>query len=189
MELISEREAATRLARHGLSRSACQHLFATGVAGTPVRVGGMTLYDASRIDELAARAHLRADEFADAFPHGVVVARLPRGRNADAQARWPATRPLLEGPWRIGPWQVLLIRLSAMHGDGLPVVLSVSGYVLAGARIIGTRPAPEGDTTMLQLGAPGPWLDRVLGRRMRGHRGAPVELVGWRGQRVRPRDR
>lgn len=176
--LISEREAARRLAAHGTSLSASQHLLATGIAGRPVRTHVATLYDGDRVDELVARPHVRADEFVGAFPVGVVIARLSRARGFDVAAPWTERVEVMAGPWRLTANNGLALAITVNRAPGYPLLLSVAGHVVDGARIVGLRDA-DGAGARFELEPPGEWLSPINGRRLRGHRGPQLELVGW----------
>ncbi|HWU20001.1 MAG TPA: hypothetical protein VN088_00635 [Nocardioides sp.] len=183
MSLISERAGARLLERHGLSLSASQHLLATGIAGAPIRLESVTLYESELIRDVATRPSITLEEFDDAFPTGVAVARLPRGRTISAAAEWPDTADQLAGPWRIGNGDAFVMTGTVAFGEGLSIVLSVSGFLLAAARITALLAGDGPGSVRFDLAAPGSAWDAIRGRRMRGHRGRPVELVGWR---VRP---
>ncbi len=184
MEPITEREAARRLAAvRGLSLSASQHLLATGVVGRPATSGRMKLYDATRVDALLELPPVRADEFVQLFPDGVIIVRLPRSRTIDASMVWPETRDVLAGPWRPGSRQKAAIWLGTLRDRSVPLLLTVSAHVVAGARV--ADPRPGGDGVTFELQAPGRWLDQVVGRRVRGHRGPQVELVNFTPPRRR----
>ena len=181
MELISERASAQRLAVWGLSLSAAQQLLRTGVAGQPLITPGVRLYDVRRITDLVERPEISAGECTALFPDGCLVARLSRDRSADATASWPATIPLLQGPWLLGPWQYLAVYCWQRLGRDVPLLVSVEGCVISGAMASGLCPpgesAPAG-SVRFDLGPPGPWLGEVTGRMLRLGRGAPVEMIG-----------
>ncbi|GAB4008950.1 hypothetical protein [Nocardioides ultimimeridianus] len=180
MSLISERTAARLLEEHGLSLSASQHLLATGIAGVPVRLESITLYESELVEDVASRPAITLTEFDEAFPTGLVVARLPRGRTTSAAADWPETAAQLAGPWPIGNGDAFVMTGTVAFGEGLSVALSVSGFLIAAARITALLAGDGPGSVRFDLAAPGPAWDAIRGRRMRGHRGRPVELVGWR---------
>jgi len=177
--LISEREAARRLAVHGTSLSASQHLLATGIAGTPVRTAVATLYDDDRIDQLVARPHIKADEFVQAFGVGVVIARLPRSRAFDVDASWDERAQVMAGPWHLTSMNWIALSVTVRQGRGYPMLLSVSGHVVGGARIVAINAASGRPTVTFGLEPAGELLAPIVGRRLRGHRGPQLELVGW----------
>ncbi|GAB3866970.1 hypothetical protein GCM10028801_40020 [Nocardioides maradonensis] len=181
MDYISERESARKLAAIGLSLSAAQHLLRTGVAGQPVMTTAARLYDANRIEELARRPAVSAEECQALFPDGFLVARLPRTRSVDAEAAWPDTIDALRGPWPLGPWQAMTVYCWQRLGRQVPLLLSVSGCVISGALTTDFRRA-DGDARpramCFELAAPGTWLGGVTGRMLGLGRGAPVEIVG-----------
>jgi hypothetical protein len=186
MPLISGREAARMFGPTGLSLSATQQLLATGIAGKPQVAGGANLYDGDRVEEVATRLPITPADLEDACPLGVVVVRLPRGQSFSALTCWPETADLLAGPWRVGNGDGFAMTGSVAFGVGLPLVLSVSGYVVAGAWVTAVLGSEQPGHVTFGLSAPDDWLTPLLGRRLRGHRGVPVELVAWR---MRPRTR
>jgi hypothetical protein len=186
--LISEREAARRLAHHGRSLAASQHLLSTGIAGRPLRTAVATLYDEERVDDLVARPHIDAVGFSDAFPGGTVVARLPRCRSFDVEGTWPERAQTMSGPWRVTSRKRFLLAVTVQRQPGYPFLLSVAGHVVGGASIIGLESAADGAETSFVLEPAGEWLAPMTGRRLRGHRGPQVELVGWTARAVAGRD-
>jgi len=181
VDLISEREAARVLASLGLSRSSSQHLLSTGIAGTAFRAGGMKLYDATRVCEVASRVPVSAQETRRLFPGGALVARVSRGRVVDAAAEWPQTAEELAGPWpQLSGGPGILLWLENLSGRSVPLMLSVAGCVVSGATITGVlRPSEtRGPGTTFALAAPGQWLEEVRGRMLTFGRGAAVEVLG-----------
>jgi hypothetical protein len=177
--LISERDAARRLAAVGLSLSATQQLLATGIGGPPVRTRVATLYDEERIEELVSRPHVRADEFDRAFPVGVVIARLPRHRTFDVNGEWDEHARVMSGPWRIPVRNRMYVAITVRRAPGYPLLLSVAGHILGGASIVGCNGAGDGGLVSFDVRPAGDSLASLIGRRLRGHRGPQVELVGW----------
>jgi hypothetical protein len=178
MELITEREVARRLASaRGLSRSATQHLLATGIAGRPIRTGGVALFDAERVRSLLELPPVRADEFEALASGGLVIVRLPRDRTVDASLVWPDTRAALVGPWRLRSQQWTLLWLRTFRERSLPMLLTVSAHVVCGATLNGFTLRDGDDAAWFDLHPPGPWLHELVGRRVRGHRGPQVELL------------
>ena len=181
MDLISEREAARIFSAHGLSLSAAQHLLSTGIAGEPVRAAGVKLYDAMRVEAVASRPAVTKDEVRALFPLGAMVIRLPRGRVVSATAEWPDTAQLLAGPWPFSFAYTSAVAVHYWQGRGVPLLLTVSGFVLSGA--VTTNGAPNGSAEhpewqSFELEAPGSWLETLRGRSLAFGRGAPVELLG-----------
>lgn len=180
MEPISEREAARLLTPLGLSRSGSQHLLSTGIAGPAMRAGGMKLYDARLVEELASRPPVSADEVRKLFPDGAMVVRLPRARTVDASAEWPDTADELAGPWPLGRGAGLAVWVKHLSGHTVPLMLTVAGCVLSGATTTDVLPASEtqGTGVAFALSAPGPWLREVRRRMLTFGRGAPIEVLG-----------
>lgn len=178
--MISERDAARRLKSLGLGLSASQHLLSTGIAGPVVRAGGMKLYDARLVEELASRPPVSAGEVRKLFPDGAMVVRLPRARTADAGAEWPDTADELAGPWLLGKGPGLAVWVKHLSGHTVPLMLTVAGCVLSGATTTDVLAASEtqGTGVAFALSARGAWLQVVRGRMLSFGRGAPVEVLG-----------
>lgn len=175
--MISERKAAAILGRFGMSRSAAQHVLATGAAGRPIQRSPL-LYDLATVDECARRPLVDDSRVARVCPAGYLVARLPRTRMFDVAASWEDRSTVLAGPWRVDPKVHLVLSVRVATGYRLPLVLLVSGFVLAGADLVGMG-RPTLAATPLVVEPPGEWFDLFRGRRCAAGRGRQTELRGW----------
>ena len=86
--LITERAGSEILTSVGISREQARLLLHTGVAGPGERVGRSTLYDGSRVQEVAARPPVDEHRLMRMCPVGVYVARLARDRSLVSSATW-----------------------------------------------------------------------------------------------------
>lgn len=178
--LITVRGAALVLEPAGLNFDRTRMLLATGVAGAGIRTTGGTLYDEDRVRALAGRTCLEKDEIAAACPGGILVGRVARGRSVDVTDGGAAAgaRGSVRGPWRIPLLSRILLRHLAETGRPMPMVATVSGFILVGAEVVGFDRVAAGYAT-LQLGEPGAWFEAVRDRRWLAGRGGPALLFHW----------
>ena len=205
MELWTERQATQHLQQHPLTgRDAARSALKAGIAGAPVRIRNVLLYDADRVREAYERTHdpcrilVRTDR-------PVFVARLAP-RAIDPDTSWRSWRgadmlaPMVEQRDAARAWWHLGVRMWALVGGvgevlGMPFVVTCGGFIVMGAELRGIDNdlAPEGRTisrarraTAKQaysrlacgfvLDDPGPWFDGQLGKRLSTGAGGPFRV-------------
>lgn len=94
-DLMSQRQAAELLHESGLSRRQAHELLRAGLAGSPVRTGGLCLYDRSVVEGLVGRPLLGRRSLDALCPHGVFVSRrtLDLDSDPDLELEGRITRP------------------------------------------------------------------------------------------------
>ncbi len=162
--LITERAGSEILTSVGISREQARLLLHTGVAGPGERVGRSTLYDGSRVQEVAARPPVDEHRLMRMCPVGVYVARLARDRSLDSSATWDeqARAVAPQPPLPLMTAAVVGVR-HRLTGGRLPWVATVSGFVVFGGEATGWRRAGDG-SSVVDLERPGPWYRDVAER-------------------------
>jgi hypothetical protein len=162
--LISERASAEILTSVGISREQARLLLHTGVAGAGERTGTSTLYDESRVREVAARPTVDEHRLAQVCPVGLYVARLARDRSLDTSATWEeqARAVAPQPPLPTMTAAVLGVRHRLAHGR-LPWVATVSGFVVFGGEATGWSRSGDG-ASVVDLERPGRWYRDVAER-------------------------
>jgi len=165
--LISAREAAGILAEEaGLSREPARKALQAGLAGAPQRARGSLLYDEERVRALAARASTTAGR--------ACRDHRPTCRRGTFVARLSPDGDISQG-WYVSPW----VRVRMMHWlkttGYVPMVATVSGFVVSGADISGVHPTstPQGERTTFATAPPGAWFAEFDGRRFKTGPGGP----------------
>ena len=166
---ISGREAATILARVGLSREGSRGALAGGLAGDPIRLKGSLLYEEQRVRELAARPHTKLSDLSAHCRRGTFVARLN-----------PLAPPPIGPGWYVSPWARAWIHHAISTVGYYPFVATISGYVVEGAEIIGAHPHLSGThvRTSFTTRSAGEWFHALEGSRFRTGPGGPWLI--WR---------
>jgi hypothetical protein len=166
--LISGRDARALLRTAGLSSRHARTALHSGLVGEPLRTTTAHLYDQERVQELAGRPPIDWGVVAEACPTGIFVARrvitvtLSREEQIDQ----------VSGGWGgLSPWVWLAMKLHVDDHGSLPLVATVSGFVVLGADIVGVRHGSE-----LVLAPPGVWFGRFEGVRLWTGPGRPWEL-------------
>ena len=172
--LISAREAAKELAGVGVPRRHARRLIACGAAGPATRTAGSLLLDDRRVAELAARPHLTEDDLAATCPWGVFIARREVRAFGTGEEAWRE----LGRDWRFSPWTMVWLRSRIDRHGFVPLVATVSGFVLGGAEITGVSQARAG-LFGLELHSPGAWFDGVRDTRVDTPPGRPWVMLGW----------
>jgi len=171
---VTARQAAELLGHAGLSRSAARRLLATGVAGEPVPIAGARLYERAVIEALVRRRRIapEPEELPELCRQGVMVART---------AARPDPLEAARGPLRMSlSTRFVLAHLIDAQG-ALPLVVTVSSFVLAGAEVVGGQSAPGGMNRMvLDLQPAGEWFDTFRDRVFRTPPGNPWLMWGCR---------
>lgn len=170
-ELLSTREAAERL---GLDRESARLALAGGLAGPSVRVRSAVLYEAARVDDLAARGLVPLDALpVDALPEdcrtGMMVVRL--ARRTDLRASRGDLLALISTGYRMSPWTRMLIRNRVATRRSVPLAATLGGFVVLGADItdvehVGRREA------RLRLTDAGSWFETWRAGRFEAGRGS-----------------
>jgi hypothetical protein len=156
--LISERQAAKRLAAVGVTYRQVREVLRSGIAGEPLCPPGASLHDAAAVDALASWPVV-TDELVDAScPWGLFIAR-------QRPATWTET-------WAFSPMTSVWIRSRIERHGHLPFVATLCGFVTGGAEITGTIPV-RGGGYQLRLRDPGPWFDAFRDHRLLSGRGRP----------------
>jgi hypothetical protein len=162
--LISERGGAEILTGVGISREQARLLLRTGVAGPGERLGRSTLYDESRVREVAARPPVDEHHLGRLCPVGVYVARLGRDRSFDISTSWDEQAGVLAPQPALPHLSAALVGVRRQRAGGrLPWVATVSGFVVFGGEAIGWHGAGEG-SSRVELERPGPWYEAVAER-------------------------
>jgi hypothetical protein len=182
------------LAAVGVPRRHARRLIACGAAGPVIRTKGALLVDDQRVAALAAREHLGAPELDAVCPWGLFVARrdvpVPDNPQAhpdgsahpDDSARPddPAQLALLGERWTFSIYTAVWIRSRIERHGFLPIVATVSGFVLGGGDITAvTVLKPSADLHDLTVEPPSAWFDRVKDTRVDTPPGRPWMVLGW----------
>ncbi len=170
--LISGREAALVLDSAGVTRRQARALLGAGFAGTPLVTSSATLYDESRVEELAAWPGVDLARLAAVCPAEVFVAR----RMVDVRASTSEQRKALAGDWPIAWTLRLLLRVRIQRHGYVPFVATVCGFVALGADIVDVRADHRG-CSIFELGDPGEWFATVHGRRLPTGRGRAWSIL------------
>ncbi len=127
-------------------------------------MGRSTVYDESRVQEVAARPLVDEQRLREACPLGVFVARLARGRSLDTSAEWDEQARAVAAQPPLPPMTAAVIGVRHRLADGrLPWVATVSGFVVFGGEATGWRRAGDG-SNVVDLERPGPWYRDVAER-------------------------
>ena len=179
--LISARAACELLAWAGLARQQALLVLRTGLAGEPVLSSNALLYDDARVRALAARPAADPARLAMSCPRGLFVVRLGRRPGTEGP----------RGPWDLSPWtRVLLVHQIGVAGY-FPLVVTVAGFVVEGAAIVGLSSAASGfrtgrPATRLDVAPPdacqAAWFEALRGTRLALGRGGPWVL--WEPRRA-----
>lgn len=161
--LMSGREAAAVLARKGLTREPARRLLLAGFAGPAVRLRGVLLYEADRVEELADRQPVTFEEWIRACPRGAFVLRT--WRDVDVQAPIEEQLERLRLCWWLSiPARILIAE--SVHRDGFhPLLVTVSGHVAVAGEIVGLQRVSQRRTQLLVRPA-GAWQEALLGRQV-----------------------
>jgi hypothetical protein len=152
--LISARQAAIELAAVGVPRRHARRLIACGAAGPVIRTKGALLVDDQRVAALAAREQARPDD--------------------------PAQLARLGERWTFSIYTAVWIRSRIERHGFLPIVATVSGFVLGGGDITAvTVLKPSADLHDLTVEPPSSWFDRVKDTRVDTPPGRPWMVLGW----------
>ncbi len=174
--LISARQAATELAAVGVPRRHARRLIACGAAGPVTRTKGALLVDDQRVAALAARERLGAQEIEAVCPWGLFVARRDVPVSDDPQE--PLAR--LGEHWTFSIYTAIWIRWRIERHGFLPILATVSGFVLGGGEIRAvTTLRPSADLHDLTVEKPGPWFDLIRDTRIDTPPGRPWVVLGW----------
>ena len=169
--LISTREAAKELAVVGVPRRQVRRLIACGAAGPVTRTAGALLVDDRRVADLASRPRLSEADLTEACPWGVFIAR--------REVRGSQDREVLGQDWPFSIWTMARLRAWIDRYGFVPLVATVSGFVLDGGQITGVTPQVGAELFDLALDPPGPWFDRLQGTRIDSPPGRPWMVLGW----------
>lgn len=187
--LVTQREAARRLATVGVSRARARRLLHCGLAGEPVTCAGALLYDAELVEALVAREHVDLEDLASACPDGVFVAR----RDVDVLEGTASVRTAVSGGWPLSLARGLWLAMRAERGAPVPLVATVCGFVVHGAEIervveeVAARPTRRDPYEMrFELADPGPWFEVFENRRFHTGSGRPWTFCGWSETGVTP---
>ena len=164
-ELISQREAAWVLdVHHELSRPRVTRLLATGVVGAPVRAGGALLYDGDAVRRLAARPRRTRADLATGGLRRVIVLR----RAVDLLADRATQEAQLTDGWNLNYLDCLGMTWKIEADGPIPVVVTVSGFVILGAELAGfTRSSmAPGKRVRLVVREPGSWFEPLRETRL-----------------------
>lgn len=165
LELLSQREAAWVLdAHHDLSRPRVTRLLATGIVGAPIRAGGALLYNESRVRRLAVRPLLSRRDVEARGLRRVIVLR----RAVDLLADRATQEAQLTDGWNLNFLDCLGMKWKIEAAGPIPVVASVSGFVILGAELTGfTRSSmAPGKRVRLVVREPGSWFDPLRETRL-----------------------
>lgn len=173
--MITEREAARRLAAAGVARRQAVAVLHSGLAGDPVRTSAAVLYDETAVDALLSRPVVALPVLDDLLRSGLFVGR----RGVDVRA--PLADQFREGgrSWWLTPPTVIWLRARLQRQGVLPFVTTAGGFVLCGGDITDFSGDADGRTDLV-LSPPGPWFAGVRGRRLPTGPGRAVLLLGWR---------
>jgi hypothetical protein len=168
--LISARAAADLLTGRVSSFEQARRLLRTGVAGTGVPVGGSPAYDDEQVRELAARPWVNERDLATSCPWGVHVARLGRDRSLDVAQPWKEQAEALAVQPRLPAMTAATLGVRMKVAEGLPWVVTVSGFVVFAAETTGWRSSPDGAEAFV-LRQPSVWSEKVERRWFASGRG------------------
>lgn len=153
----------------GLGQAATARVVAAGLVGPPRVVAGAHLYDAARVESLARRPLVEEDTpLPPACRDGVLLVR---------------TNPLVDdplpGPRRLAKGRAAVLRILLAERGSLPMVVSVAGFVVTGADVVGvgTDDAQPPRTTLVTQPA-AEWFDAFEGHRLMSGAGDP--WLFWR---------
>lgn len=178
---ISEREAAQRLGRaRGTSREASRRVLVAGLAGPGERIGTTTSYDAEAVDRLARRLTARVLDLHGLAADGVLNLRASATRQEVRDALASDPLELMTGPWRMGWYNRVGVAGILRSRGAVPVVLTVSNYVVAGAEIeafelghpVGRGPRPMETLTFAVRPVTSGWFAPFADSIMRGRSGS-----------------
>jgi hypothetical protein len=147
-----------------------------------IRTKGALLVDDQRVAALAAREHLGAPELDAVCPWGLFVARrdVPVSDNPQARPDDPAQLARLGERWTFSIYTAVWIRSRIERHGFLPIVATVSGFVLGGGDITAvTVLKPSADLHDLTVEPPSSWFDRVKDTRVDTPPGRPWMVLGW----------
>lgn len=170
-EWVTQREASAHL--DCVAPTQARRALACGVAGPARRDGQRLLYRLADVREVAAREPVGADTLAALGPLGAMVIRVPSTVPA------PTIQFDLDC-WLIGPWQpslpVSLLMEAVLENSALPVIVTVSGFVVACRELV--RTSRDSIGVRFDCAPAGVWREAVLKRRwpQRGG-GPPVRYV------------
>lgn len=150
-EWLSQREAASLLAH--LARPQAQYALASGLAGAATSAGRRLLYSRDAVEDLASRPALDLAALRRAGAPGVVSLRVPRSTEPSSLAHPVDLLTWARGPWR--PTLPLRVLLGMLAADVLPLVVTISSFVVASYDMTGLDPTPDG--VHLALDRAGAW--------------------------------
>jgi hypothetical protein len=164
------------LAAVGVPRRHARRLIACGAAGKVTRTKGALLVDDQRVAALAEREHLGAPELDAVCPWGLFVAR--RDIPVSDDPREQLAR--LGEHWTFSIYTAVWIRSRIERHGFLPILATVSGFVLGGGDIRAvTVLRPSADLHDLTVEAPSAWFARVRDTRVDTPPGRPWMVLGW----------
>ncbi|MDN5896961.1 MAG: hypothetical protein L0H93_23425 [Nocardioides sp.] len=175
---ISERQASEILGEAGLSRRHARRALGWGLAGAGVVTRSAVLYDEDAVRALVRRPALTDEDLAEIFPTGVFVARL-------GETPEPGGLDLSAMSWDISVWARIRISLWIGKGGALPVLATVSGFVVDTAEATAVMSVPRGDRhrglrqlspSQLSLAESGAWSAAVAETRVPTGPGAAWRL-------------
>lgn len=152
-EWVSARGAAEILSELPAARSMARRILATGLAGEPVVTAGATLYDVARVRALLGRPFIEAAP--PPCDRVLLEVRVRPGVPGDEAKTLTGTSPILRAHLRILVEQHVFV----------PMVVTCSGFVLAGAEVVDALAIDRASTHLVTRSA-GSWFAAFDGRRM-----------------------
>lgn len=183
--LLSERQAVWVLGSLGITPRHARKVLHAGLAGEPVRTAAATLYELEQVQALRDRPGVSEEAARASCPHGVFLARRAVSVLDPTDAQLAAVSP----GWDISAWARLWFYRWLEDFGAMPVVVTLSGFVLLGAELTGFRREGDGrrrDRFALVLQEPGGWFEAFAGHRVRTWPGNAWQVDGCVG-RGRPR--
>ena len=152
----------------GVGSRGARRVLESGLAGEPVRTRAAVLYDVARVQALAERPTLGLWDLVDRCPGGFFMARRPMDVRLS-----PAEQlgDLSHGWGEVSRWRWVAMAHQVRRQGSIPLIVTVSGFVVLGADIVGLRGFSE-----LVLGPAGTWFDAVAGSRVPMGPGRPWVL-------------
>jgi hypothetical protein len=172
---VSAREAVRILTPVVSGDAQAKLLLRSGLAGPAFETGRGPLYDDERVVALAGRPMVDEAQLAAVCPHGLYVARLPRGATLDIRSPWSeVARQVRTAARRQRPLTPLAAAITSVRirvSGSLPFVATFLGYVVHAAELVQLN--EHGPV----LEPPSEWARVVTGRRMHTARGGRPAYV------------
>ena len=143
---ISQREAAAVIGARGISREVARRLLVAGLAGPGSPIGRAITYRAEAVDQVARRLSARALDLHGPAQDGLVLLRVSPLRPTVVAALSADPLALMVGPWRMSVWSRVGFQDQFLRYGTIPVVTTVSGFVVAGGEITKLSAAPAVST-------------------------------------------